>query len=330
MIHVESLTKIFRTHVKQPGLLNSMKSLFHREYTEFIAADSVTFSIEEGALVGMLGANGAGKTTTLKMLSGLLHPSSGIATVMGYVPWERHNDFRRNFSLVMGQRNQLWWDLPAGDSFLLNKEMYRIANHDFNNRLKEMSERLDIAEKLHIQVRKLSLGERMKCELIGALLHYPKVVFLDEPTIGLDIVAQHSLREFIAEFNKEQGTTIILTSHYMDDIEALCKRVILMDEGRIQFDGALSGLVERFSGEKILTIVIDHEVSPQDIPHNEYVSEIGKDHITFKVPKSEVAKITSHFLAHFSVRDITISEMPVEEVIREIFSGKNIDASSQN
>jgi ABC-2 type transport system ATP-binding protein len=307
-----------------------MKSLFHREYTEFIAADSVTFSIEEGALVGMLGANGAGKTTTLKMLSGLLHPSSGIATVMGYVPWERHNDFRRNFSLVMGQRNQLWWDLPAGDSFLLNKEMYRIGDHDYNKRLNEMSQRLDIADKLHVQVRKLSLGERMKCELIGALLHYPKVVYLDEPTIGLDIVAQHSLREFIAEFNREQGTTIILTSHYMDDIEALCKRVILMDEGRIQFDGALSGLVDRFSGEKILTIVIDHEVDPQDIPYNEYVSEIGKDHITFKVPKNEIAKITSHFLAHFSVRDITISEMPVEEVIREIFSGKNIDASSQN
>jgi len=326
MIHVESLTKIFRTHVKQPGLLNSVKSLFHREYTEFVAADSVTFSIEEGALVGMLGANGAGKTTTLKMLSGLLHPSSGIATVMGFIPWERQNEFRRNFSLVMGQRNQLWWDLPAGDSFLLNKEMYRIAEHDYQQRLKEMSERLDIADKLHVQVRKLSLGERMKCELIGALLHYPKVVFLDEPTIGLDIVAQHSLREFIAEFNKEQGTTIILTSHYMDDIEALCKRVILMDEGKIQYDGALSALVDQFSGEKILTIMIDQEIEHDAIPNNHYVSEIGKDHITFKVPKSEIAQITSHFLAHFSVRDISISEMPVEEVIREIFSGKNINS----
>ena len=324
MIHVESLTKIFRTHIKKPGLIESMKSLFHREYSEYIAANSVTFSIEEGALVGMLGANGAGKTTTLKMLSGLLYPSSGTATVMGYVPWERHNEFRRNFSLVMGQRNQLWWDLPAADSFLLNKEMYRIADHDYRRRLQEMSERLDIADKLHVQVRKLSLGERMKCELIGALLHYPKVVFLDEPTIGLDIVAQHSLREFIAEFNKEQGTTIILTSHYMDDIEALCKRVILMDEGRIQFDGALSGLVDKFSGEKVLTIMIDEEIHMNEIPNNEYVSEIGKDHITFKVPKSEIAKITSHFLSHFSVRDITISEMPVEEVIREIFSGKNI------
>jgi ABC-2 type transport system ATP-binding protein len=330
MIHVENLTKVFRTHIKQPGLLHSISSLFNREYTEYVAADSVSFSIEEGALVGMLGANGAGKTTTLKMLSGLLQPSSGKATVMGYIPWERKNEFRRNFSLVMGQRNQLWWDLPAADSFLLNKEMYRISHQDYTMRLRSMSERLDIADKLHVQVRKLSLGERMKCELIGALLHYPKVVFLDEPTIGLDIVAQHALREFIAEFNKEQGTTIILTSHYMDDIEALCKRVILMDEGRIQYDGALNELVDEFSGEKILTIMFDQELSLSDIPYAEYLSEMGKDHITFKVPKHQIASITSFFLSQFSVRDITISEMPVEEVIRVIFSQKNTILTSQS
>lgn len=327
MIHVESLTKIFRTHKKEPGLLGSAKSLFNRQYTEFTAADSVTFSIPEGALVGMLGANGAGKTTTLKMLSGLLHPSSGTATVMGYVPWERDNGFRRNFSLVMGQRNQLWWDLPAADSFLLNKEMYRISDIDYKNRLKSLSEHLDIADKLHIQVRKLSLGERMKCELIGALLHYPKVVFLDEPTIGLDIVAQHALREFIAGFNKEHGTTIILTSHYMDDIEALCERVILMDEGRIQFDGGLSVLVDNFSGEKVVTIILDEVPGPESLTEFEHIHEIGKDRIIFKVPKNDIAGITTKCLNHFSVRDITISEMPVEEVIREIFSGKNSENS---
>ena len=325
MIHVESLTKIFRTHKKDAGLVGSIKSLFNRQYTEFKAADSVTFSIPEGALVGMLGANGAGKTTTLKMLSGLLYPTSGIATVMGYVPWQRDNEFRRNFSLVMGQRNQLWWDLPAADSFLLNKEMYRISDVDYKNRLLKMSEHLDIADKLHVQVRKLSLGERMKCELIGALLHYPKVVFLDEPTIGLDIVAQHALREFIAQFNKEHGTTIILTSHYMDDIEALCERVILMDEGRIQFDGGLNVLIDRFSHEKVVTIFLDEMPDKKTIEDMEHIVEIGEDRIVFKVPKQEIAGITTKCLGNFSVRDITISDMPVEEVIREIFSGKTVE-----
>ena len=324
MIHVESLTKIFRTHKKEAGLMGSIRSMFNRQYTEFIAADAVTFSIPEGALVGMLGANGAGKTTTLKMLSGLLYPSSGNATVMGYIPWQRDNEFRRNFSLVMGQRNQLWWDLPAADTFLLNKEMYRISNADYTLRLKQMSEHLDIADKLHVQVRKLSLGERMKCELIGALLHYPKVLFLDEPTIGLDIVAQHALREFIATFNKEHGTTIILTSHYMDDIEMLCERVILMDEGRIQFDGGLDVLVDKFSSEKVVTIVMEIMPESSEIEQLQYVSEVGEDHITFKVPKHEIAGVTTQCLHRFPVRDITISDMPVEEVIREIFSGKNI------
>ncbi|MFN5007061.1 MAG: ATP-binding cassette domain-containing protein [Ignavibacteria bacterium] len=324
MIHVESLTKIFRTHKKEAGLVGSIKSLFNRQYTEFIAADAVTFSIPEGALVGMLGANGAGKTTTLKMLSGLLYPTSGTATVMGFVPWQRDNEFRRNFSLVMGQRNQLWWDLPAADTFLLNKEMYRISDTDYKKRLNIMSEHLGIADKLHVQVRKLSLGERMKCELIGALLHYPKVVFLDEPTIGLDIVAQHALREFIAEFNKEHGTTIILTSHYMDDIEALCERVILMDEGSIQFDGGLSVLVDRFSHEKVVTIFLDEMPDAETLKDMEHIAEIGEDRIIFKVPKHEIADITTKCLGKFSVRDITISDMPVEEVIREIFSGKTV------
>jgi ABC-2 type transport system ATP-binding protein len=188
------------------------------------------------------------------MLSGLLHPTNGHAEVMGYVPWKRDNEFRRNFSLVMGQRSQLWWDLPAADSYLLNKEMYSISSSDYTSRLKYLSETLGIADKLTVQVRKLSLGERMKCELIGALLHYPKVVYLDEPTIGLDIVAQHSLREFIADFNKKNATTIILTSHYMDDIKALCKRVLLIDQGKLIYDGELSGLTESFSAAKMLHI----------------------------------------------------------------------------
>ena len=324
MIEVHELTKKYLSHIKQPGLWGSVQSIVKREYKEFIAADSVSFSIAEGELVGMLGANGAGKTTTLKMLSGLLQPTSGTATVLGFKPWERKNEFRKNIALVMGQRNQLWWDLPAADSFLLNKEMYGISERDYSSRLKILTERLDITDKLHIQVRKLSLGERMKCELIGALLHYPKVVFLDEPTIGLDVVAQHVLREFIAEFNKQQETTIVLTSHYMEDIKALCKRVIVMDEGKIKYDGALAGLVEQYADDKILRIVFDDVISNEVLARFGQITEFHDDYVSMRIPRQEISTVTSSILQSFKVHDITISEMPVEDIIRTIFSNKTI------
>jgi len=319
-IEIKNLTKIYRSHVKEEGLRNSIRSLFRRQYKEYTAVNDVSFSIEEGELVGMLGANGAGKTTILKMLSGLLTPTSGTATVMNYIPWQRKNDFRRNFSIVMGQRNQLWWDLPAADSFLLNREIYSIPEDLFLKRRNSLAERLDVMDKLHVQVRRLSLGERMKCELIAALLHYPKVLFLDEPTIGLDVVAQHSLREFVAEYNKESATTIILTSHYMDDIEHLCKRVIIIDNGHIMFDGALSMLVEKFAAEKMITLKFSEKTDKQDLELMGIITDFTSEQVSIRVPRNKIASIAGDCLQRFPVTDITIEEVPIEDIIRQIFN----------
>jgi ABC-2 type transport system ATP-binding protein len=319
-IEVQNLTKIYRSHVKQEGLKNSIVSLFHRQYKEYTAVNDVSFSIEEGELVGMLGANGAGKTTILKMLSGLLTPTSGTATVMNYIPWQRKNDFRRNFSIVMGQRNQLWWDLPAADSFLLNREIYAIPHDLFQKRRNMLAERLDVADKLHVQVRRLSLGERMKCELIAALLHSPKVIFLDEPTIGLDVVAQHTLREFIAEFNKESSTTIILTSHYMDDIQRLCKRVMIVDNGKLMFDGALSTLVGQFAAEKMITIKFTEKVEKNELEPMGIITDYAAEQASIRIPRANIAAVAGECLQRFPVADITIEEVPIEDIIRQIFS----------
>ncbi len=322
-IELQQLHKVFRTHKKEPGLMGSLRSLVHREYNEHIAVNALSFAIEEGELVGMLGANGAGKTTTLKMLSGLLHPDSGDAHVLGFRPWERKVEYRKQISIVMGQRNQLWWDLPAADSFLLNKEMYQIPDSDFQRRLQELCTALDIESKLHIQLRRLSLGERMKCELIGALLHAPRVVFLDEPTIGLDVVAQHALRNFIKEFNASHQTTIVLTSHYMDDIKALCKRVIVIDEGKLLFDGALDKLIERFIEEKVLGLRFASAIDRESLASFGRIVEFEADHAVVRVPRLEVASIAGELLNRFDIIDLTIEEVPIEEVIRIIFSANS-------
>ncbi len=320
IIHVDKLLKIFRSHRKEAGLAGSIRALVKREYNEYRAVDEVSFSIEPGECVGMLGANGAGKTTTLKILSGLLHPDSGKATVMGYVPWERHNDFRRSISIVMGQRNQLWWDLPAADSFLLNKQIYSISDADFKQRLHDLATALDVEHKLQIQLRRLSLGERMKCELIGALLHAPKVVFLDEPTIGLDVVAQHALRSFVAEFNEKHETTIILTSHYMDDIKALCQRVILIDKGRILYDGSLSKLVEKYVDDKVLSVSFANQVEENALTKFGLVKEFNPERVVLQVARAEVASVAAELLQQFPVSDLNIEEIPIEDVIRTIFN----------
>ncbi|MBX7153348.1 MAG: ABC transporter ATP-binding protein [Candidatus Kapaibacterium sp.] len=319
-ISVEGLSKVFKSHVKQEGLLGSVRSLFNRQYKEYVAVDSISFSIAQGELVGMLGANGAGKTTTLKMLSGLLHPTSGKAHVLGFTPWERSIEFRKQFSIVLGQRNQLWWDLPAADSFLLHKEIYNIPEQHFTKRRNELAERLDVADKLHIQLRRLSLGERMKCELIGALLHAPRVVFLDEPTIGLDVVAQHALREFIADYNKQSETTIILTSHYMDDIQQLCKRVMVIDEGKLLFDGQLEKLVEQYVAEKVLTVVFAQPTPRTDIESIGTITEYSPDKVVFRVNRNSITTVASEILNRFQVADLTIEEVPIEDVIRIIFN----------
>src|SRR5437899_5663103 len=257
VIEVQGLTKSFRTYKKKPGLTGALKGLFHREHQTTIAVKDVSFAIEEGELVGFLGPNGAGKTTTLKMLSGLLYPTSGTARVLGYVPWERKDGYRRQFALLLGQKNQLWWDLPARESLELNAKIYGIPRASFDRTVAEMTELLVVKDKLNVMVRELSLGERMKMELIAALLHQPKVLFLDEPTIGLDVVSQKTVREFLRNYNATRKTTILLTSHYMTDIQELCQRVIIIDRGTIFFDGRLSQVVDRFADSKLVTIRCD-------------------------------------------------------------------------
>src|SRR5215468_745575 len=262
VIDVHSLTKTFRTYKKQPGFVGALKGLFHRQYETTYAVKEVNFRIEEGELVGFLGPNGAGKTTTLKMLSGLLYPTAGTASVLGYTPWERADAYRRQFALLLGQKNQLWWDLPARESLELNGRIYGIPPAVFRRTVDELTSMLNVSEKLNVMVRELSLGERMKMELVASLLHQPKVLFLDEPTIGLDVVSQKTVREFLREHNAREKTTILLTSHYMTDIQELCKRVIIIDKGTITFDGKLSRVVDRFADFKLITIQCEATVGP--------------------------------------------------------------------
>src|SRR5215831_14413079 len=261
-IEVSKLTKAFRTYKKQPGFAGAVRGVFRRKYEQTLAVQDVSFSIEPGELVGFLGPNGAGKTTTLKMLAGLLYPSSGSAQVLGYVPWERDDGYRRQFALLLGQKNQLWWDLPARESLELNAQIYGIPAQVMERRVGAMSELLAVRDKLNVSVRELSLGERMKMELIASLLHQPKVLFLDEPTIGLDVVSQKSVREFLKQYNAREKTTILLTSHYMADIKELCKRVIIIDHGAIFFDGLLSDVIDRFADFKLVTIQCDGNHAP--------------------------------------------------------------------
>src|SRR5258707_14219854 len=254
VIEASNLTKAFRTYKKQPGFSGAVKGLFRRQYEQTVAVNDVSFKIEPGELVGFLGPNGAGKTTTLKMLAGLLYPTSGAAKVLGYTPWERADGYRRQFALLLGQKNQLWWDLPARESLELNAKIYGIPKDRFERTVAEMSEMLTVQDKLNVSVRELSLGERMKMELIASLLHEPKVLFLDEPTIGLDLTSQKTVREFLREHNARRKTTILLTSHYMTDIQELCRRVIIIDHGTIFFDGRLADILDRFADSKLVTI----------------------------------------------------------------------------
>src|SRR3989344_6277517 len=259
VIQVQNLKKYYKVHQKEPGLSGSLKSLFSRKYYDAKAVDGVSFEIGEGELVGFIGPNGAGKTTTLKVLSGLLYPTGGEVAVLGYTPWDRKPEFQKQFSLVMGQKNQLWWDLPPMETFILNKEIYEVPDLQYRKTLDTLVELLDVKDILKIQVRKLSLGQRMKCELIAALLHNPKVLFLDEPTIGLDVVMQKAMRDFIKEYNRKFKSTIILTSHYMDDVKELCERVIIIDHGHILYDGALSKVIDTYARSKIITAVFSEE-----------------------------------------------------------------------
>ncbi len=322
VIEVNGLTKAFRTYKKQPGFAGAVKGLFHRQYEQLVAVNDVSFKIEPGELVGFLGPNGAGKTTTLKMLAGLLYPTGGTARVLGYVPWERADGYRRQFALVLGQKNQLWWDLPARESLELNAKIYGIPVDRFERTVAEMSEMLSVRDKLNVSVRELSLGERMKMELIASLLHQPKVLFLDEPTIGLDVISQKVVREFIRRHNAEQQTTILLTSHYMADIQALCDRVIIIDHGKTFFDGRLSEIVDRFADFKFVTIQSEkvNDYPAENLARYGEVVEKAAGTITFKVKRDRVIPVCKLLLDDLSVTDIDIQEVPIEDVIRQIFA----------
>jgi ABC-2 type transport system ATP-binding protein len=322
LIEVKDLTKAFRTYKKEPGLRGAVRGLFHRRYEQTLAVDHVGFTVEQGELVGFLGPNGAGKTTTLKMLAGLLHPTSGSAQVLGFVPWERQDGYRRQFALLLGQKNQLWWDLPARESLELNGMIYGIPAEDFKRTVDELTSLLAVGDKLDVMVRELSLGERMKMELIAALLHRPKVLFLDEPTIGLDVVSQKTVREFLREYNCKQKTTILLTSHYMTDIQELCQRVIIIDKGKTSFDGLLSEIIDRFADFKILTISWQTGASfpPVDFTRFGEVVENSANRIQLKVKRDHVIAVCKELLDKVPVNDIDIQEVPIEDVIRKIFA----------
>lgn len=323
IIEVQNLTKVYDYYKKQPGLVASIKSLFKREKLFTEAVKNVSFDIEEGELVGFLGPNGAGKTTTLKMLSGILHPSSGSATVLGFTPHKRQKEYQKQFALVMGQKNQLWWDLPAMESFILNKEIYEVSDEDFKANLDELVELLDIKDILDVQVRKLSLGQRMKCELVAALLHKPKVLFLDEPTIGLDVVAQKNIRDFLKKYNKQNKTTIILTSHYMEDIKELCERVIIIDHGEIGFDGNLDELVKSTASEKILKLEFENKVAKSDVEKFGEIKQFDPYSVELAVNREEIRQIASKVLdSNLPISDIAISEVPIDDVIRKVFAKK--------
>jgi viologen exporter family transport system ATP-binding protein len=322
VIEVSNLTKAFRTYKKQPGFAGAIRGLFHRQYEQTLAVNDVSFRIEPGELVGFLGPNGAGKTTTLKMLSGLLFPTNGTAKVLGYTPWERADGYRRQFALLLGQKNQLWWDLPARESLELNAKIYGIPQDRFERTVSEMTELLDVKGKLNVSVRELSLGERMKMELIASLLHEPKVLFLDEPTIGLDVTSQKTVRDFIRRHNAERKTTILLTSHYMADIQALCERVIIIDHGKIFFDGKLSEIVDRFADFKLVTIQSEkaNDYSAENLARYGEVVEKTSEAIKFKVKRDRVIPTCKALLDELPVSDIDIQEVPIEDVIRQIFA----------
>ncbi len=300
---MSGLTKVFRVPEREAGLRASLRSLVNRQWREVRAVDDISFEIEAGEVVGFLGPNGAGKTTTLKMLSGLLYPTSGEGRVLGHVPSKRERDYLRRMTLVMGNRNQLQWDLPALDSFELNRAIYRLPREDFRRTRDELIELLDVADLVRKPVRNLSLGERMKVEVIGQLLHLPQVLFLDEPTIGLDVTMQKRIRTFIAEYNQRYEATVLLTSHYMADVEALCKRVIIIHRGHLLFDGELSELADRFAAYKTIEAVL-----------------ADGERMTLRVPKAETSRATAQLLADHDVSDLTVEDPPIEDVIEQVFA----------
>lgn len=325
VIQVKNLTKKYEYYKKEPGIKGSIKALINRKNLYADAVKDISFSINEGELVGFLGPNGAGKTTTLKMLSGILYPSSGEVKVLGYLPYKREKEYLKKFSLVMGQKNQLIADLPAWENFILIKEIYGVSDSYFKKKSNELIDLLGVRDVINVNVRKLSLGQRMKCELIAALLHNPKVLFLDEPTIGLDVVAQKNIRDFIKKYNKEKKTTIVLTSHYMEDIRQLCERVIVINLGKIVYDGSLNELIKKYAPHKVLKLVFSTEkVSRKKLLEYGEIASLEPYNCELKVKRESARDIAGKILASdLPVEDINILEEDVDQVIREIFGTTN-------
>ena len=319
IIEIKNLKRYYQVHDKEPGFKGSIKSFVSRKYYDVKAVDDISFSIGKGELVGFIGPNGAGKTTTLKVCSGLLHPTSGFVSVLGYQPWNRNYEFLKQITLVLGQKNQLSWDLPAYDSFLLNKEIFNISDKEFKKTLRNLVELLELDEVLKVQVRKLSLGQRMKCELVAALLHKPKVVFLDEPTIGLDVVMQKRIRDFIRRYNKKYEATIILTSHYMEDVKELCDRVVIISSGKLLFDGRLEDVVEKFAKRKELNVIFSKRVNLTELKKIGKIEEYEYPRARLLIERAKIAEKASRLLAQFPVEDLEIGEMKIEEIVRKIF-----------
>ena len=320
IIQIDNLVKSYRVYQKKEGLREALRGLWHRETKAVDAVRNISLRVEPGEFVAFLGPNGAGKTTTLKLLSGVIYPTSGNASVMGFVPWERSLEYRRRFALVMGQKNQLWWDLPAQESFRLHQQIYRIDAESFKKTLDELTSLLTVESLLGRPVRELSLGERMKMELIAALLHRPEVLFLDEPTIGLDVVAQHKIQQFLKYYQEERSITILLTSHYMKDIAALCKRVVVIAQGQIQYDGSLSGIVDSFSGDKIITLQLSEGTSPNGLERFGNLEKLALPRVSFRCPRSEVSKTLAQILSNYPVDDMSVEDPPLEETISKLYT----------
>jgi ABC-2 type transport system ATP-binding protein len=323
-IIVKDLTKTYRVPEREPGLVASLKSLVKRTTRDVEAVRGVSFAVEPGEMVGFIGPNGAGKTTTLKMLSGLLYPTAGEARVLGFTPWERKAGYLRQISLVMGNKSQMLWDIPPLDTFRVLAEIYHVAPADYQRTLDELVALLEMEELLTKPVRNLSLGERMKCELVAGLLHRPQVMFLDEPTLGLDVSMQGRLRRFLAEVNQRSGVTVILTSHYMADVVALCPRVILIHHGQLLYDGELSGLAERLAPFKLIRVALSKTDGRVDLPKDVDVVERENGRLTLRVARSEAPSLTAHLLDTLPVADLSVEDPPIEAVIDQIYQGGEV------
>lgn len=325
VIRVEHLKKEFEYYKKGTGLQGSLHNLFHREMLKKEAVKDISFSVERGEMIGLLGPNGAGKTTTLKMLSGILFPTEGEVEIDGYIPWERKNAFKRRFSIVMGQKNQLWWDLPASDSFYLNKCIFDVPDGEYRRTVEELSELLDVKDLMNVQVRRLSLGERMKMEILAALIHRPDILFLDEPTIGLDILSQQKIRDFLKTYNEQTKTTVILTSHYMRDIEELCRRAVIINQGQLVYDGTLADINHRMGDRKLLSLKSIEPVPREHLSLFGRVREYHGREAVLEVPKGKIKETASAILSLLPVEDFTVTEIPLEESI-SLFFQKEVTA----